>query len=86
MNTYYKESTEFQEVGVSLDDLPTTQFEVAMLPVGTRPTDEWAEPYTLEGRKGVLLKDKTAGEYAIWVRVTDLPETPVLYAGRVSII
>jgi len=86
MNTYYKESTEFQEVGVSLDDLPTTQFEVAVLPVGTRPTTEWAQPYELEAKKGVLLEGLTAGDYAIWVRVTDLPETPVLYAGRVSII
>lgn len=87
MNTYYKESVEFQEVFVTLDDVPSTAFDCALLPVGNRPVAaDWAAPYTLEDRKGLLLQNLAAGEYGVWVRVTDLPETPVLYAGRIAII
>jgi hypothetical protein len=85
MNTYQRETTEFQEVLVGVNGSQTTSFEVALTAQGTRPT-VWSQPTILEGKAGALLTGLTPGEYSIWVRVTDLPEVPVLHAGRISII
>lgn len=44
-----------------------------------------AHPYTAQiliGAGGVVL---TAGVYEVWVRITDAPEVPVLYAGRLEV-
>lgn len=85
-NTYYKESVEFQEVFVTVDGSPAWDFDVAIVPSTTRPDDEWSAAYALQGKRGVLVSDLPIGDYGIWVRVTDSPERPVTFAGRVSII
>ena len=59
-------------------------FDVALLPVGTRPTeDDWAAPEVVESNYFILVGPGTdleldPGSYLLWARYTANPEIPVL--------
>lgn len=76
-----RESTEWVgPLTVTVDGEPVTTFEVAYLPYLARPVeDDWTTPTVLDGAAGVLVTPVTeASRHAVWVRVTDHPEIPVL--------
>lgn len=81
MNTYYKETVEFQEVVVMVDGSPVTDnYHLAIALGSSRPT-EWNAPVTLGDKQGVMIQDLDMGLHTIWVKVTDDPEIPVFPAG-----
>ena len=84
MTTYLQESTEFQEVIVTLDGQPYTDFEVSIVPYGDRP-GEWQTATELDGKHGFMVEEMNIGEYWVYVRIHDSPETPVIMAGTVTI-
>lgn len=81
---YYKETVEFQEVRVSVDGVPHSNFKVCLVPLGDRP-EVWNDPFELDGKYGVMIEDMEIGQYWVYVRVEDNPEAPVLLAGTVTI-
>jgi len=84
MITYLEESVEFQEVIVRVDGEKSDNFQVALVPIGERPT-VWEEPTVLSGKRGVMIEGLPIGQYWIFARVRSEPETPVLLAGVVNI-
>lgn len=84
MTTFLKESVEFQHIVVTRDGIPATDFEVSIVPFGQRPS-EWATAIELDGKYGIMIQNLDPGQYSIYTKIRDDPETPVLLAGRVSI-
>ncbi|GGJ55613.1 hypothetical protein [Glutamicibacter ardleyensis] len=84
MSTYLKESIEFQQILVTVDGQPRTDFQVSLVSYGQRP-GEWAANVEVDGKHGVMIENLEPGEYWIYTKVEDNPETPVLLAGRVYI-
>lgn len=84
MSTYLKESIEFQQIIVTVDGQPSTTFHVSLVPYGQRP-GTWAPNMELDGKHGILIENLEPGEYWIYTKVEDNPETPVLLAGQVRI-
>jgi hypothetical protein len=85
VNTYERETQEFQPVVVTLDGVPLlSNFEVALVPRGWRPT-LWASPATIDDKPGIMIQGLNPGVYEIFVRITDMPEIPVVWAGSVVV-
>lgn len=84
MSTYLKETIEFQPIEVTRDGTPATDFEVSLVPYGQRP-GEWVPAFELDGKRGIMIGNLDIGEYSIYTKIRDDPETPVLLAGRVII-
>lgn len=84
MSTYLKETIEFQPIVVTRDGTPATDFEVSLVPCGQRPS-EWVPTIELDGKRGIMIENLDIGEYSIYTKIRDDPETPVLLAGRVII-
>lgn len=84
MSTYLHESVEFQAITVARNGETHDVFEVALVPYGERPTD-WKPAEELDGKHGIMIQGLAPGEYCIYVRVQDSPETPVMFAGQVRI-
>lgn len=84
MSTYLKESIEFQQIIVTVDGQPNTTFHVSLVPYGQRP-GAWSPNMELDGKHGILVENLEPGEYWIYTKVEDNPETPVLLAGQVRI-
>ena len=65
-------------VNVTPADKP---LELAILPVGQRPTTgDWETPLLIDGLPGLMFTPPEQGSYAYWARVTASPETPVVEA------
>lgn len=84
MTTYLKESVEFQQIVVTRDGVPTADFEVSIVPYGQRP-GEWKAATTVDGKHGTMIQELDPGQYSIYIKIRDDPETPVLLAGRVTV-
>lgn len=53
--------------------------ELALLPRGTRPTEEdWSDPVETDDGAGIMLEGFDPGEYHLWGRVTSPLEIPVV--------
>lgn len=76
-------------ISVTADDVPVTEFEIAVTGPGARPT-AWAAPTVLSGASGVLVGTGTphplvpGTRYTVWVRFVDVPETPVERVGYIK--
>lgn len=86
MNTYERETNEFQPVAVTLDGVPLlSNFEVALVPRGDRPTT-WQSPVTIDSKPGLMITNLLGvGVYEVYVRITDMPEIPVVFAGSLVV-
>lgn len=85
MNTYPRETTEFQPVTVRVDSVTvTTGIQFAITARSTRPTT-WTDAVLLGGKTGVMITGLAVGLYRIWAKVTSSPETPVLDCGLLEI-
>lgn len=73
MLNFPRETVEYLPIEATLDGTPTTTYQVAVVPHGTRPTVWTASPYLITGL--------TPGYYDAYTKVTDTPEQPVTYAG-----
>lgn len=81
---FERETQEFQPVRVVADGAILTDFEVAVVPRGDRPLD-WQLPVQVEGQVGVMIVGLGPGPHEVFVRITDLPEIPVVSAGIIWI-
>lgn len=84
MNTYPRETVEHCALVVEVDGTPVTAYEVCLTADGARP-GVWASNVELDGKHGFMVQALTKGTHSIWVRVTDNPETPVMWAGYITI-
>jgi hypothetical protein len=85
MNSYERESIEFQPVTVTVDGVAvTTGVTLAIVPNGTRPTT-YSTPATVAGKAGVMVQGLTPGLHTIWAKVVGTPETVVINCGTVII-
>jgi len=81
MNSYPRETTQFQPVIVTENGLTiTTGVKFSDVPDGSRPTT-WVTPTTLNGAIGVMVAGYPAGRRRIFAQVTANPETPVIDCG-----
>jgi hypothetical protein len=87
VNTYERESVEFQPVTVTVDGTPvTTGVEIAVTTGNQRPTT-WAAATVLDDQVGYLIDGLDPERvYTLWARVTDSPEVPVVRAGEFQIL
>lgn len=84
-NRYPRETVEFQAVTVTVDGATvTSNVEFCVINRTARPTT-WAAATTLEGRIGIMVEDYEPGIYAVWARITDSPEIPVLKCGEFTV-
>lgn len=85
INTYPRETIEFQPISFELDGLPiTNNVFVAVAATGTRP-QTWAPATALDGAIGVMISGLAPGSWTVFAKVTDAPETPVVECGRIKI-
>jgi hypothetical protein len=85
VNSYERESVEFQPVTITVDGTPVTSgVTFCLAPDGTRPVT-FTTPAAVNGKIGVLVTGLTPGAYRIWAKVTANPETPVLNCGYITI-
>lgn len=84
MTIYLKESVEFQAIEVTRDGAATSDFEVCIVRAGERAAG-WEPATVVDGKPGVMIEGLDFGEYWVYVRIQDNPETPVLRAGTVTI-
>jgi hypothetical protein len=89
--TLIKETKEWVgPITVTVDGVPTTSFEVAVVLPPARPAT-WTTPTLLDGDYGVLVGEGstyplTVGKkYAVYVRHTDSPEIPVELVGHLKV-
>ncbi len=83
-------SKEFLSVPVTLtgDAVPVNPtVHMAVIPVRTHPVaTDWRVAQWLTTRARILLDGTLApGVYGVWVRVTDVDEVPIRYAGQLTI-
>lgn len=85
VNSYERESTEFQAVTITVDGTPVTSgVTFCVAPDGTRPAT-FTAPTTVAGKIGVLITGYQPGVYRVWAKVTSNPEIPVLNCGYITI-
>lgn len=81
-NRYPRETVEFLPVTITVDGAPvTTNVELSVVARTARP-QTWTTPTTLDGQIGVMVEGYEPATYAVWARITDTPETPVIRAGE----
>ena len=83
--TYPRETVEFLPLTVKVNDTPVSDYEVTVLPYRQRPVTGWAACATLGSEHGVMVGGQPVGVSAVWTRVSDNPETPVVLACYLSI-
>jgi len=85
MNTYPRESVEFQPVPVYQDGaIITTAIAYSVVATGLRP-GAFTAATILAGATGLLVGTYATGTYDVWVQITANPEIPVLLAGSFQI-
>jgi hypothetical protein len=85
VNTYPRETVEFQAVSVAVDGAAvTTGVQLAVVPSGQRP-DTWADPTSLDGKIGVMVDGLAVGYWHVWAKVTSTPEQPVIFCGSLQV-
>ena len=85
MNSYPRETIEFQAVTVTVNNVPvTTGVTFCDVPSGARPVT-FAPAVTLSGQIGVMVQGYGPGTRDIYAKVTANPETPVILAGSYTI-
>lgn len=85
MNTYPRETVEFQSVTVTVDGvIVTSGVQFAVAPAGTRPVN-WANPATLNNEIGVMVENLTPGRWHVWAQISSTPETPVVDCGEFDV-
>lgn len=70
-------------IGVLVDGVPVTDFQVALIPRSARPVEsDWTPPMNVDGEFYVLVgpgaRVLPVGSYYLWPRYTSNPEVPVL--------
>lgn len=91
MNTYMLGSREFQPIIITkvangaIFNM-TSNVEYVIVPKG-QPTDvgTWAECDMLDGQAGFYTDQLTVGFWTVYVRLTDVTESPIARAGFVRI-
>jgi hypothetical protein len=85
VNSYERETTEFQPVTITVDGASvTTNVTFCLAPDGVRPVT-FTAPATVAGKIGVLVTGLTPGAYRVWAKITSNPETPILNCGYITI-
>lgn len=85
MNTYPRETVEFQPVVVTVDGAAvTTGVQFAVVTAGARPT-VWVAPATLGDAIGVMVEGFTPGTWHVWAQVSSAPEMPVIDCGAFDV-
>jgi hypothetical protein len=85
VNSYERESVEFQPVTITVDGTAvTTGVTFCLAPDGVRPVT-FAAPATVAGKIGVLVTGLTPGAYRVWAKIASNPETPILNCGYITI-
>ena len=85
MNSYERESIEFQQVTVTVDGEATTAgLSFAITSNGARP-NTYVEPVIVAGKTGVMIQGLAPGLHSIWAQVASTPETVVINCGTVRI-
>ena len=85
MNSYPRETVEFQPVTVTVNGAAvTTGVSFADVPSGARPSTFTAAT-TLSGRVGVMVQGYGPGSRDVYAQVTANPETPVIYCGSYEV-
>jgi len=85
MNTYERESIEFQPVTVTVNGAPVTSgVTFAITPNGTRPL-AYVAPTTVDGKIGVMVQGLAHGLYDVWAKVNSTPEAVVINCGYISV-
>ncbi|MBP1241728.1 hypothetical protein ABID92_000444 [Frigoribacterium sp. PvP120] len=80
-----RESIEIVLVPVHVDGtLVTAGVEVTTTTGDQRPTD-WRPADLTDDRTGILVTGLPVGVHTVWVRVTSVPEVPVLQSGQIRI-
>lgn len=68
--TIPKETSEWVEVPVLVDDVPTSDFQVAVTRWPTRPvTADWQQATVVGDAGGVVLAGLEPGTHQVWVRI-----------------
>lgn len=87
INTYPRESVEFQPILITLDGTPFTtaaDIEVSITAPSARPST-WIASTSLGGEIGVMIENLAVGSYTVWARITDSPEIPVINCGSFAV-
>lgn len=87
INTYPRESVEFQPILITLDGTPFTtaaDIEVCITAPSARPST-WIASTSLGGEIGVMIQNLAVGSYVVWARITDSPEIPVINCGSFAV-
>jgi hypothetical protein len=85
MNTYPRETVEFQPVAVTVNGTPvTTGVQFAIAAAGARPIT-WAAPVTLNAQIGVMVENLQPGVWHVWAQITSTPEIPVIDCGAFEV-
>lgn len=85
INSYPRETVEFQPIIIKKDDVViTTGISTALVAHGARPT-VWTAATVLGLEVGVMLTGLTPGTYDIYAKIVDVPEAPVIDCGSVAI-
>lgn len=82
--TIQRESVELVTLNVSVDDEAITDFQVCIVLQGQRPIT-WTDATVIGSDSGALVSGLAQGLYSVFVKVSDDPETPVLFAGTLEI-
>lgn len=85
MNSYPRESDEFQAVTVTVDDIDVTDGVTLAVTRGDHRPTGWTDLVTLSGKIGVMTGGRTPGTYRVWAKITASPEIPVLDCGAFAI-
>jgi hypothetical protein len=85
MNSYPRESDEFEAVKITVDGVRVTAgVELTVTTGKDRPSD-WVAPTLLGGKIGIMTGGRVPDIYRVWAKVTDSPETPVIDCGTFAI-
>ncbi len=88
MSEYPRETVEFIPVTVTVDGEEVTSgvaFSVVQLITGAERPGAWIAPVALGGRIGVMTDQQEPGIYAVWAKITDAPEIPVVFCGEYKV-
>ena len=70
-------------------DITSRPVDVALIPAGEAPTEDTWQPAGWAPDQAATIRwlatGLTPGRFALWVRITDTPETPVRWTGGVYV-
>lgn len=85
VNTFQRETDEFQPVTVMVDDIAVKDgVEFSVVPNGERPA-VFSPPMVIGDEIGVRVFALGPGGYRVFARVSSAPETPVVDCGQFAV-